>query len=154
MTKYTPEQKIDRFWSHVDRKADLDVCWEWTIARDRDGYGSVWWDGRQQSAHRISYLLAHGNLPDLQIRHTCDNPPCVNPAHLVAGTPQDNSRDMTTRGRQAKNEIHWHCIVSDEQVELIRLRYAQGGISYAQLGNQFGISGQEVGHIVRHENRT
>lgn len=51
--------------------------------------------------HRVSYFLTHGHLPPapLVIRHTCDNPPCCNPAHLVPGTYQDNARDCVERGR-------------------------------------------------------
>jgi hypothetical protein len=83
-----------------------DDCWPWTGARDKDGYGSFWFDGRQQRASRVAWQLANDRpIPDgLVVRHTCDNPPCVNPAHLLLGTSHDNDLDRVERGRSATGE--------------------------------------------------
>ena len=78
-------------------------CWEWNGKRNDGGYGifnavRLGFDGSR--AHRVMFELHVGPIPDgEEIRHTCDNPPCVNPAHLVPGTHRMNMDDMTTRGR-------------------------------------------------------
>ncbi len=99
-----PEQRrgelAARFWSRV-KIGHPSSCWEWTGNRTLDGYGVCSAGGhRAQTASRIAYELTHGAIPDgLVIMHQCDNPPCVNPSHLRAGTDLDNSRDMMSKGR-------------------------------------------------------
>jgi DNA-binding Xre family transcriptional regulator len=92
-------QRVDeqRFWSKVDRSGD---CWLWTGARRPLGYGALKIDGRVLHAHRVAYEPVYGDIPpELVVLHTCDNPPCVNPAHLRLGTRSDNTRDMYAKGR-------------------------------------------------------
>jgi hypothetical protein len=82
----------NRFWEKVDMQGP-DDCWEWTASTDRDGYGKFK-AGKMYQAHRIAYYLATNEDPgDLCVRHTCDNPPCCNPAHLRLGTNDDNAHD-------------------------------------------------------------
>jgi hypothetical protein len=92
----------ERFWEKVDRSV-LDGCWPFLGARDPDGYGRVMVGrDRRDKANRVAYMLTSGPIPDgLQVLHRCDNPPCCNPAHLFAGTPLDNMRDMIAKGRAA-----------------------------------------------------
>lgn len=78
-------------------------CWEFRGSRDNDGYGQLWFEGQNERAHRASYLTNHGPIAaEMVVRHKCDNPPCVNPAHLELGTVADNNRDRAVRGRSAK----------------------------------------------------
>jgi hypothetical protein len=77
-----------------------DDCWPWRGTRDSHGYGVASIVGKQQKAHRISYEAYKGAIPaGLFVRHTCDNPPCCNPHHLLVGTPRDNMDDKVQRGR-------------------------------------------------------
>lgn len=82
------------FWSRVDVRGP-DECWPWMNAKTPNGYGTVYFGGRMVGAHRVSWELTHGPIPDgLFVLHHCDNPPCCNPAHLFTGTHTDNVRDM------------------------------------------------------------
>lgn len=106
-----PRPVAERFWEKV-AKAGPDDCWLWTDFCDRDGYGrfrhSPW---RTMRAHRIAWMLANGVQIDagIFVCHTCDNPSCVNPAHLWLGTCGDNARDMAAKGRAAAQR-RTHCL--------------------------------------------
>lgn len=84
------------FWRGVDKAGD---CWIWTRCRDRRGYGRFSAKGHRR-AHRFSWALTNGPIPPgMCVLHRCDNPPCVNPAHLFVGTSNDNVADMMAKGR-------------------------------------------------------
>jgi hypothetical protein len=81
----------------------MDTCIEWQHGRTSKGYGSLRSQGKTVYAHRVMYELVYGPIPDgAYVLHSCDNPPCVNPVHLRAGSAKDNVDDMVSRGR-AKN---------------------------------------------------
>lgn len=133
----------DRFWSQVNK---TDGCWEWTGSRMRKGYGNFGVDYRHEGAHRFSWRLHFGEIPEgMWVLHRCDNPPCVRPDHLFLGTAQANSDDMVAKGRQKRPRA----VVSTGDVAEIRRLYATGEFSQSQLGNRFGISQTQVGRIVR-----
>ena len=143
---------IDRFWSHVDKSGD---CWEWKCRRDKAGYGRFALGRERKRAHRISYLITHGEIPQgLFICHHCDNPGCVRPEHLYAGTRLQNKADCVARGRHKlppvmRGEAHPRSKLTKQQVIEIRRRYKEGGITYANLGSVYGMSKRTIEHIVR-----
>ena len=104
------EKAVDTDRERFDRYAPVsgpEDCWEWTGVRNRKGYGQTTKGSKGRRAHRLSYELHKGPIPAGQIvRHTCDNPPCVNPAHLLAGTHQENYQDAVSRGRQRWQKNH------------------------------------------------
>lgn len=87
-------------------RKDDDECWEWSGGRTRAGYGQFYFRGYRDYAHRISYQIYVGIIPERKgILHKCDNPCCVNPNHLFPGTQKDNGQDMVSKGR-ARGKIH------------------------------------------------
>jgi hypothetical protein len=98
----------ERFWSKVDKSGGGNTCWAWLAATTRGGYGNFSIDGKPRRAHRVVWEIVNGKIPDgLDCLHTCDNPPCVNPAHLFLGTKNDNMADMRAKGRFPTGDKHW-----------------------------------------------
>ena len=88
--KPTPK---DQLWERLDKSS---ACWTWTGKRYPTGYGRF----GKHYAHRVAYELAYGPIPEgMHVCHSCDNPPCCNPAHLWIGTPKDNMQDRERKGR-------------------------------------------------------
>lgn len=102
-----PADAKEAFWSLVDRR-DPDECWPWTGNRNGAGYGRFSFAGRRVIASRAAWYFAHGTQPTLFVCHSCDNPPCCNPAHLWLGTSFDNLQDMAAKGR-SPNQRKTHC---------------------------------------------
>src|SRR4051794_1324537 len=87
--------------------------------------------------HGAPVLLRTAHRADPEgklVCHTCDNPPCVNPAHLFVGTDKDNAQDRERKGRRTLHRL------SDETIATIRKRYSAGGITQAALCQEFGVS--------------
>lgn len=88
---------MDRFWRKVNK---TETCWLWTGYIEKRGYGRFGYNYKTIEAHRMSWIIANGEIPEgMIICHECDNPSCVNPDHLFLGTHKDNTWDMVDKGR-------------------------------------------------------
>lgn len=101
---YSTVSVAERFWEKVDKRGP-DDCWEWRNP-SHTGYATFCTDATTTVAvHRFSWELENGPIPEGDgyhgtcVCHRCDNPSCVNPAHLFLGSHQDNMRDMNEKGR-------------------------------------------------------
>jgi len=148
-----------RYQQKVDRRGTSE-CWPWTAARFEKGYGAFRLGEKQKKAHRVGYELLVGPIPDgLLVCHTCDNPPCQNPAHWFLGTISDNAVDRERKGRAgarasfpdghaaslgARNAM---AKLTEKDVRVIRaLRRA--GRSQKSIAAQYGITRPNVSLIV------
>jgi hypothetical protein len=147
----TPWQ--DRFWRHVT-PGSLDECWEWQGSRDQRGYGKLN-RGRtgegNLKAHRASYEIHFGSCPDdLDVCHRCDNPPCVNPAHLFLGTHQDNMADMVQKGRSGAGTEYVAAHqrkFTDAQIREMR-DLGAAGVEGDAIAERFGVRRKYVSEIL------
>ena len=96
------ENFVVLFWQQARLTANTEKCWEWQKAIDKDGYGKILLHKQDVRAHRVAYKLHYGEIPlNHVICHSCDNPLCINPYHLWAGTVQDNNADKWQKGHYA-----------------------------------------------------
>ncbi len=96
------ESDKSRFWEKVDKSGK---CWIWNAARFHNGYGTFSLHTKTTLAHRVSFLIANGSIPNgMCVLHKCDVKNCVRPSHLFIGTMADNMRDRDMKGRQAKGD--------------------------------------------------
>lgn len=139
-----------RFWSKV-RKQGPDECWEWSGHRWPKGYG-VFRDcgGVLGPAHRVAYEMEVGGIPPgYFVMHCCDNPPCVNPRHLMIGTAQENNADRDAKGRQVapRGSQHGMARMTEDKVRTIRELVTQGFMQ-AEVARQVGVSAAVVSSVV------
>jgi hypothetical protein len=123
-------------------------CWLWEAATFKDGYGAFRANGKQNRAHRFSYQLYRGEIPDgALVRHKCHVPSCVNPDHLLLGTVADNVGDKVRAERQPRGETHKSSKLTAEQVLAIRADHR----SSSEIAKDYPVSGSQVLRIKSHE---
>lgn len=131
-------------------------CWEWIASHTPCGYGQVRFRGTRELAHRVSWIIFHGEIPIDDTRygtacvlHRCDNPACVNPDHLFLGDQKANAEDSVSKGRWGKRgckgEKHGRARLTEGDVMKIR----SSDKSTRELANELGVSQSTIAHILK-----
>ena len=135
-------------------RAHLQPCIEATGSLNAHGYGHIRHEGKVVRAHRLAYAKANGlTLEDIAgqvVRHTCDNPACINVEHLEPGTQQDNADDKVKRGRSLRGEAVAGAKLTADMVASIKAAYVPRSrhANQYQLAQRFGVSQSEISHIL------
>src|SRR5512142_227806 len=146
-----------RFWTKVEKRG-ADDCWLWRASRNQKGYGQITLSTyaaatrRPYLAHRIAWELTFGPIPaGLEILHRCDNPSCVNPAHLSVGTRADNMQDAAKKGRTRQTFSRKHHpnrrLIAEQVLEARSLVTAREA-TVASLARGYGVSYSALYHAV------
>jgi hypothetical protein len=141
-----------RFWAKVQK---TETCWLWTASLS-GGYGNLRLGEKTVKAHRLSWELHVGEIPDgLCVCHNCpggDNPKCVNPTHLFLGTKKDNTRDAVKKGRwgfRKGSTRHVHKLTEAQVQDILR-----SSLSQTKLGQLYGVTQGAISHIFNKRNWT
>lgn len=132
----------------LSRTTAVGECLIWTGCLNTDGYARVSHKGNSNGkVHRIIYQELHPeeDVSGKVIRHTCDTPSCINPQHLLSGTPTDNAVDKCVRGRDVLAKL------TEEQALQIRALYSTGSYTQKELGNLFNINHRTVHYVIKHK---
>jgi predicted DNA-binding protein (UPF0251 family) len=140
-----------RFWKRVEK---TNACWLWLGGQtggSKMRYGFVCWGRRRMAAHRASYELTRGPVPEGQcVLHSCDNPLCVRPEHLFLGTRTVNNTDKMMKGRHRSlpKESNPGAKLTEAEVIEIRRLHAETSLLQREIAGRFGISQSTVSAIV------
>ena len=147
----------ERYWEKVDRRGD-DECWPWLGAKTAYGAGRIWNGVFMRPAPQIAWEFHHGSeFPaDHYACHHCDNPNCVNPAHIFAGTPSENTADARRKGRTYSQTPGWRPPLGEDhgcakltETHVRFIREAAGrGIKSKQLARMSGVSVSTINRIL------
>lgn len=129
-----------------EQRAQMAAC-------DKDGYGKFTKKGWPDRAHQAAFIIAHGHIPDGQIvRHICDNPPCINPDHLIVGTFADNAADRVQRDRFNRKSGRYNRVrLSMSLAREIRAKHSLG-VSRGALAAQYGVGADQISRVIHHIN--
>ncbi len=138
----------ERFLSHFPKNYQndcmMDSCWNYEGVIDSQGYGRIYYGNKGYRANIISYMIFNGLIKHDQIvRHTCDNPHCVNPKHLIVGTMYDNSIDCVKRNRQGHQKLN------EEAVKVIKwmLKYKPEKGLAIKLAKLYNVTSANISMI-------
>ena len=144
----------ERFWSKVDKRGP-DECWEWMGARSTKGYGNFYVGaGRWSHAQRVSWELTNGCIPagdgfhGTCVCHRCDNPPCVNPAHLFLGSIKDNLHDMLAKRRHNKPRGSANWCAKLTEADVVAIRAAAEHEMKKTIAARYGVDPSVISRIV------
>lgn len=130
-----------RFFAKIKK---TESCWLWTGSQDKAGYGKISEGQKVRSTHRVSWEIHNGTIPDgLNVLHRCDNPPCVNPAHLFLGTISDNAQDALQKGRIQTGSLSKNAKLSEVAVAAILMDRASGS-TIRSIALKFGVTRRTI----------
>lgn len=140
--KYYDNLKIT-FWDRVDQTAGHEGCWPYQGSRRANGYGRLRIRGKHELAHRMAYRFKFGVDPtSFVVMHTCDNPPCCNPHHLVLGNHSDNMADRSRKGRAPMHKAILNAADVKRIIERLNL-----GATGSSLAREFGVGETAISRI-------
>lgn len=154
MTSRKPRALIpveDRLWARVEKRGP-DDCWEWSGHRNVKGYGMIKLaNGKADRTHRVALRSTGVDVGfGVVVMHKCDNPPCCNPAHLSAGTIEDNTADMVAKKRNstARGSRSAKAKLTEDQVREIKEKYSDRRTSTQVIANLYGVSQPTISYIL------
>lgn len=140
------EKEIRNFWKKVNKKGENE-CWTWSGFRNKKGYGQFKVGPAPRMAHRVSWVLHFGEIPeDLLVCHKCDNPPCVNPSHLFLGTEKDNQEDMSRKERSPRGEKQGSSVLKENDVIKIK-SLLNNGLGPSEIAKMMNLNRRTVSSI-------
>lgn len=140
----------ERFMKYVHKE---EACWLWTGYVNTSGYGSLTVKGTPVGAHRLSFMLFKGEVPDGKVVcHTCDVRTCVNPEHLWLGSNRENLDDMLAKGRQSRvpGEQNGMSKLTEDQVRAIRQEHIDGATK-ASLCRKYEVSSSTMDRLIKRQ---
>jgi hypothetical protein len=151
----------ERFWKKV-AVAKKTECWLWLGAKKPKGYGNVRINKKYLSSHRVAWEMTFGAIPTgMQVQHSCDNPSCCNPSHLMLGTVVSNFIDMVKKGRCRSNhknrkvgEDNHLSKLTTQQVDSVKKRYVRGLVRQKDLAAEYGVTQPAISAIILGKVRT
>lgn len=148
------KSSIERFLSYLPEHKPKYCCWEWSGALSGGKYGAFWDGTNQVKAHRFSY--EYFNKTSIKnhyiVMHTCDNMKCVNPQHLVMGTPKLNSEDSVKKGRNSRGEKQWSSVLTEQEAMRIIDEFRKPFTlrdECKRLAIKYGVTWRIVEHLIR-----
>ena len=145
-----PLSVVDRFWKYVEVNG-VNECWPWSASLTvHGGYGQLNDRGKLLKAHRISYEIHYGGVPEgMFVCHRCNNPKCCNPKHLYAGTPKQNWDDTIVAGTRYVPKLSGESVYCSKlkESEVIYIRQSQE--SGCALAIRYGVTKSAVSCIRR-----
>lgn len=137
----------ERFWKRVNKTQG---CWIWTGGKDSAGYGQISVRRKKERTHRLAWLLTLGRIPKgMFVCHKCDNPSCVNPAHLFLGSNRDNMEDKIRKKRHVFGERTPNSKLTVGDVRFIR---SCKSMTHVEMAKIFGVCSQTIDSVVNHKN--
>lgn len=151
MVEKTDPFVMRRFLCSCDNSSD-DDCWDWKGLVNSNGYGRFSLNDRHQLAHRVSFEIFIGQIPQGKVVcHSCDNRLCVNPKHLWLGTQAENITDAVRKGRNfspdTRAEKNGNKKLDWDSVRQIRSMFRSGSKRYL-IAQSFGVASSTVGEII------
>ncbi|NBW08269.1 MAG: HNH endonuclease [Caulobacteraceae bacterium] len=153
-TRLTPSELVTSLARRLEQnsvRVPFSGCQIWMGVTNEHGYGLIGMGRRLLKTHRAAYLVAHGGIPEKDgyhgavIRHTCDNPSCINPAHLTVGTQADNNGDMVKRNRNRFGSLHHAAKLTEKDIPEILA--AKGKETQKSIASRYGVYPSVISRI-------